>query len=56
MGLGEVRCCADVADWARLNNIYPSFDTIERKAVVKYNRFTFEGNVKQELFEEVIEW
>ncbi|KAF8850074.1 hypothetical protein BDZ45DRAFT_633415 [Acephala macrosclerotiorum] len=58
-GLGEVRCCADVPDSARISNVDPNFDPVGRKARLKYLRL---GHVSEELsqvhqvVEEVIEW
>lgn len=31
-GLGDVKCCADVPDWARISDVSPTFDPMGRKA------------------------
>lgn len=56
-GLGEVRCCADIPDWARISNVDPKFDPVGRKATLKYLRLSnVDDEVKQVVVEEVIEW
>ncbi|CZR64709.1 uncharacterized protein PAC_14608 [Phialocephala subalpina] len=55
-GLGEVRCCADVPDWARISNVDPKFDPIGRKARLRYMRLTNLGDEVRNAVEEVIEW
>ncbi len=37
-GLGTVKCCADVPDWARISHVKPVFDPIGRKVTLKYSR------------------
>ncbi|KAE8447220.1 hypothetical protein EG329_011051 [Mollisiaceae sp. DMI_Dod_QoI] len=37
-GLGEVKRCEDVPDWARISSVSPIFDSVERKATVRYTR------------------
>lgn len=37
-GLGAVRTCADVPDWARTSDVLPIFDLEHRRAVLSYQR------------------
>lgn len=37
-GLGPVRTCADVPDWARTSDVLPIFDLEHRRAVLSYQR------------------
>lgn len=37
-GLGEVKSCRDIPDWARISHVVASFDPVERKASFSYSR------------------
>ena len=37
-GLGNVTCCEDVPDWARISDVDVKFDLLERLGTVKYSR------------------
>jgi hypothetical protein len=55
-GLGEVRSCNDVPDWARISNVKPTFDRDGRKATLNYSRLKSRDVVGRKTVEEVIEW
>jgi hypothetical protein len=55
-GLGEVKSCEDVPDWARISNVSPLFDPVGRKATLTYSRPESSENYTRQTIEEVIEW
>lgn len=56
-GLGEVKSCHDVPDWARLSYVAPVFDPAGRKVVVKFMRIGSAPNdAVRPMVEEVFEW
>jgi hypothetical protein len=55
-GLGEVKSCQDVPDWARISDVHPVFDTVERRATLTYGRCGSKNNFQRKTIQEVIEW
>jgi hypothetical protein len=55
-GLGDVRCCEDVPNWARISEVRPSFDLVERRVTLTYCRWRCENYVARQSVKEVIEW
>lgn len=55
-GLGEVKCCADIPDWARISDVSPVFDPVARKAILSYMRKGSGHSLVRQPVEEVIEW
>ena len=55
-GLGEVRSCEDVPDWARISDVEPIFDQYARRVTIRYIRFKNAGDIRRQPVEEVIEW
>ena len=55
-GLQNVRSCEDVPGWARISNVLPVFDPIERRATLTYSRPGIEHDLTRQIIEEVIEW
>jgi hypothetical protein len=58
MGLGCVRSCEDVPDWARISNVQPVFEKEGRRARISYRRMGMEGDGERvrKMVEEVVEW
>jgi hypothetical protein len=55
-GLWNVRSCDDVPARARISNVLPVFNHIERRATLTYNRSTVEYDMARQTIEEVIDW
>jgi hypothetical protein len=55
-GLGDVRCCEDVPNWARISEVRPSFDPVERRATLRYCRWRSEDYVERQIVKEMIHW
>jgi hypothetical protein len=55
-GLPKVRNCDDVPGWARISNVLPVFNPIERRATLTYCRPMNEHDLNLQTIEEVIEW
>jgi hypothetical protein len=55
-GLGEVKSCSDVPDWARLSFVCPRFDHARRRAVVTYMRRGSRSKLSRRTRQEVVEW
>lgn len=55
-GLGDVKNCHDIPDWARLSFVAPIFDPAGRRAVIKYMRIGNTHELVRPMVEEVIEW
>jgi hypothetical protein len=55
-GLGEVKSCYDVPDWARLSFVAPVFDPAGRRALVKYMRIGKTHELARPMVEEMFEW
>ncbi|KIV80082.1 hypothetical protein PV11_07609 [Exophiala sideris] len=55
-GLGIVKSCADVPDWARISDVHPVFDLEKRKAVLFYSRQLSAHHVGRVPVQETIEW
>lgn len=55
-GLQNVRCCEDVPGWARISNISPVFNAIERRATLTYSWLGIEHDLTRQIIEEVVEW
>jgi hypothetical protein len=55
-GLGVVKSCHDVPDWARLSFVAPMFDPAGRRAVVKFMRIKNAEDAVRPMIEEVFEW
>jgi hypothetical protein len=55
-GLGEVKSCHDVPDWARLSFVAPVFDPAGRRALVKYMRIGKTHELARPMVEEIFEW
>jgi hypothetical protein len=55
-GLGDVKCCADIPDWARISDVSPVFDAVGRKAFLSYMRKGSGHSLVRQPVEEVIEW
>ena len=51
-----MRCCEDVLGWARISNVSPLFNHIERRATLRYSRPGIEQDLTRQTIEEVIEW
>lgn len=57
MELGEVTCCSDVPEWARISDVLPQFDTMGRRATVRYTKWRDrDGALVRREFEDLIEW
>jgi len=55
-GLGEVKSCEDVPDWARINNAMPTFDINEKKVTLRYSRKGSPYDEVRGVVEVVFEW
>ncbi|KAK5051003.1 hypothetical protein LTR84_003562 [Exophiala bonariae] len=55
-GLGPVRSCTDVPDWARTSDVLPIFDLEHRKAVLSYQRKESAYSHIRAPVQEVIQW
>ncbi|KUJ06421.1 uncharacterized protein LY89DRAFT_603422 [Mollisia scopiformis] len=55
-GLGEVNCCEDIPDWARISSVAPTFDHMGRRAILRYTRPGSKHSMVRQPYEEVIEW
>jgi hypothetical protein len=55
-GLPNVKSCEDVPDWARISNVSPVCNPIERRATLTYTRPRSEHDPTWQTVEEVIEW
>jgi hypothetical protein len=56
-GLGEVKSCADVPDWARISHVMPAFEKEgQRRATLSYRRLGSKHDVVRRTVEEVLEW
>jgi len=55
-GLGEVKSCKDVPDWARISDVHPVFDPVRRRATLTYGRWGGKNNFQRRTIQEVIEW
>ena len=47
-GLGEVRSCKDIPDWARISHVVASFDPVEKKASFSYSRQRYQNLDRRE--------
>lgn len=55
-GLRNVTSCEDVPGWARISNVSPVFDPIERRATLTYRRAGSTHDPTGRFIEEVIDW
>jgi hypothetical protein len=55
-GLGEVKSCKDVPDWARISDVHPEFDPVGRRATLTYGRYGGKNNFQRRTIQEVVEW
>jgi hypothetical protein len=55
-GLGEVKSCQDVPDWARISGIHPVFDPVGRRANLLYSRYGSKNYLQRRTIQEVMEW
>jgi hypothetical protein len=55
-GLGDVRCCEDVPNWARISEVRPTFNPVERRVTLTYCRWRSENYVARQSVKEAIEW
>jgi hypothetical protein len=55
-GLGEVKSCKDVPDWARISDVHPEFDPVGRRATLTYGRCGGKSNYQRRIIQEVVEW
>jgi hypothetical protein len=55
-GLGEVKSCKDVPDWALISDVHPVFDPVRRRATLTYGRWGGKNNFQRRTIQEVIEW
>ncbi|KAL3420045.1 C6 zinc finger domain-containing protein [Phlyctema vagabunda] len=55
-GLQNVRNCEDVPGWARISNVSPIFNPIERRATLTYSWPRIEHGLTGQTMKEVIEW
>jgi hypothetical protein len=55
-GLGEVKSCKDVPDWARISDVHPEFDPVGRRATLTYGRCGGKNNYQRRMIQEVVEW
>lgn len=55
-GLGEVNCCADVPDWARISDIEVTFDQLERRGFITYSRLRSFHSTVREPITDILEW
>ena len=55
-GLGEVRNCKDVPDWARISDVHASFDPMEKRASFSYSRQRSKLVFVREKFSETLSW
>ena len=55
-GLGEIRSCKDVPDWARISDVEASFDPMETRASFSYSRQRSKLEFIRESVSETIVW
>ncbi|KAL8898595.1 MAG: hypothetical protein Q9207_006616 [Kuettlingeria erythrocarpa] len=55
-GLGEVKCCADVPDWARISDVQVTFDQRQRRGFITYSRLRSFHSTVREPITDVLEW
>ena len=55
-GLTEVKCAADVPDWARVSDVNVNFDLLARKGSIKYTRGRGRYDLVRDTVEDHIEW
>ncbi|KAM0256034.1 hypothetical protein ACHAQJ_005233 [Trichoderma viride] len=55
-GLKNVRGCEDVPSWARISNVSPVFDPVERRATLTYSRQRNEHDPTRITIVDVLEW
>ncbi|KAL8922271.1 MAG: hypothetical protein Q9208_005241 [Pyrenodesmia sp. 3 TL-2023] len=55
-GLGEVKSCADVPDWARVSDIEVTLDQSESRGFITYSRLRSFHSTVREPVTDVVEW
>jgi len=55
-GLGVITSPRDVPSWARISDVEPKLDAVERKGTFTYTRYKSQVDTTRMTIEEVIEW